>query len=515
VYGISLSSSNEHTITGNTASNNEMDGISLFQSNNNTITNNTVLENNLGISLRDSSNNQIFSNKFIDNNAQTFVDEESEDNIFNLSKPIGGNYWSDWTGADDDGDGFVDEPYSIDENEWDYLPIANANRKPIAIIHSISPNAALDTDIIHFLGNWTDDGHIVRFVWRSSNDGEFSNGTESGIEYDELSNGTHTIFFKVRDNLGIWSDEDSDTVIVNGKPRAFIDSISSNPSVEGQIVSFAGHGTDDGSIVRYVWRSSIDGEIHNTTVASNFSTDELTSGEHTIYFRVFDDKGVWSEEVSTTLTINEFIPPNQKPGITITSPANNSNVFGAITINGSANDPDGTVQKVEVSINGEGWTEVNGTDSWDYAWNLTGVENRDYEIRVRAYDGEDYSQIVVWNLKVENEEEPPDDEDDGNDDSKDDNDEFNRSLLYLLLAILIGLFTALILVLRVPEIHLIGRRSLTPVSKVPEPTWDSSDVTEITGRLVTCEYCHQAFAIEENERALRVLCSHCGKNTLQ
>jgi hypothetical protein len=32
-------------------------------------------------------------------------------NIFNLDKPTGGNFWSNWTTPDVDGDGFVDNPY--------------------------------------------------------------------------------------------------------------------------------------------------------------------------------------------------------------------------------------------------------------------------------------------------------------------------------------------------------------------------------------------------------------------
>jgi len=49
--------------------------------------------------------------------------------MFNLAKPVGCNYWSDWTTPDDDRDGFVDEPYVI--SEWvglqDNLPWTVSN----------------------------------------------------------------------------------------------------------------------------------------------------------------------------------------------------------------------------------------------------------------------------------------------------------------------------------------------------------------------------------------------------
>jgi hypothetical protein len=41
--------------------------------------------------------------------------------VFNLDKPTGGNYWSDWTSPDADGDGFVDNPYVFTDGQ-DNLP---------------------------------------------------------------------------------------------------------------------------------------------------------------------------------------------------------------------------------------------------------------------------------------------------------------------------------------------------------------------------------------------------------
>jgi len=87
----------------------------------------------------------------------------------------------------------------------------------------------------------------------------------------------------------------------NNPPTAFIDSISPNPATQGQSISFSGHGTDsDGSIVAYNWRSSIDGQLSSS---ASFSTSGLSVGTHTIYFKVQDDDGAWSTEVTRTLTM--------------------------------------------------------------------------------------------------------------------------------------------------------------------------------------------------------------------
>ena len=85
---------------------------------------------------------------------------------------------------------------------------------PIAWFDEISPNPALNTDSIYFKGHGTDDGSITKYVWTSSIDGEFYNGTENELDYSALSVGTHTIYFKVQDNYGIWSEEISLTLHV-------------------------------------------------------------------------------------------------------------------------------------------------------------------------------------------------------------------------------------------------------------------------------------------------------------
>ncbi len=291
------------------------------------------------------------------------------------------------------------------------------SQKPMVFIGEIRPTPALNTDTITFsIGNVDcrcGNFNITRYVWHSSIHGELYNGTSEYFTFSGLSNGTNIIYLKGQNNYGFWSDEVNTTFVVNGKPLCEITEVSPNPAMEGIMVSFKGSGTDDGLIERYAWRVD-DLELYNGT-ESSFTLSTLSVGTHTIFLKIQDTVGAWSEEVSTSLIITEYIPPNQRPSVIITSPANNSDVTGTITIKGSANDPDGTAQKVEVSINGGEWIEVIGTDSWNYEWDTTTRDNRDYEIRVRVYDGEDYSGIVIWKLKVENEVEPPDDNDDGGD----------------------------------------------------------------------------------------------------
>lgn len=95
----------------------------------------------------------------------------------------------------------------------------------------------------------------------------------------------------------------------NIRPTAYIDSITPNPIVEGENITFTGYGTDiDGSIVAYQWRSSIDGVIGNT---ATFKTSTLSNGTHTIYFSVKDNSGTWSNEATAVVTVN--IPIAEDP----------------------------------------------------------------------------------------------------------------------------------------------------------------------------------------------------------
>ena len=134
-----------NNITKNTA------GLQLVGCNNASVYENNIVNNDVGVVLGNynyqfgpapraqGSSNFIYKNNFVNNQQQAVIDKTWNAGPWDLTvyypdaingtdvvswyKDQIGNYWSDYKGADSNGDGIGDIPYIIDENNQDKYPL--------------------------------------------------------------------------------------------------------------------------------------------------------------------------------------------------------------------------------------------------------------------------------------------------------------------------------------------------------------------------------------------------------
>ena len=252
-----------HTVAGNTASNNFL-GISLLHSSGNTLTGNTTSNNLYGVHLYNSSTNEIWNNNFMENVTQATV-LGGWGNVFNVDKPIGGNYWSDWTGPDDDGDGFVDSPYVFPGGQ-DNLPWArqdgwlNAPPVAVALVNgqesvTVEEESWVGTTVT-LDGSQSDDpdGDDLTYAWDFTSDGTVDS-TDAVLAVTYGLGGPYTATLTVTDPFGETSTGTATITVVPGPPEnqlgnvadLILDSVASgliDPELEQPLVTKVGSAVD-------------------------------------------------------------------------------------------------------------------------------------------------------------------------------------------------------------------------------------------------------------------------------
>jgi parallel beta-helix repeat protein len=121
--GIYVKDNSRHnTITGNNIDNNTR-GIQVQQSSFNTIVGNNITRNRgYGVLLFAYISNTFSHNTFL-GNAQHVGTYLPSVHVWDAGYPSGGNYWSNYTGADSNHDGIGDTPHVIDANNTDHYPL--------------------------------------------------------------------------------------------------------------------------------------------------------------------------------------------------------------------------------------------------------------------------------------------------------------------------------------------------------------------------------------------------------
>ena len=117
-------------------------GVHLFSADENKVVRNSISNcTAYGIFLCCADGNMFYSNNFLANNMQVYEEHSvwtgmgfeeyfSENNTWDAGSAIGGNFWSDYNGIDNDGDGLGDTPYIIDALNQDNYPFISPYKIP-------------------------------------------------------------------------------------------------------------------------------------------------------------------------------------------------------------------------------------------------------------------------------------------------------------------------------------------------------------------------------------------------
>jgi len=229
-YGIFLNSSSSNTLTNNITNDNSYYGIYLNSCSSNALTENTINNNQSGIKLYNCNLNKIYNNNFINNSTQAYVNYGS-DNEFFLDKLVGGNYWSDWTSPDDDGDCFVDYSYVFLGGQDDFPWICQdgwKNTRPIA--DAGYDKKVLVGETVQFDGSssYDTDGIIVSYEWVF---GDGTNGSGMIVNHIYYVADIYTVILVISDDGGL-KGTDTAEIMIQTPAEAIEDLITTIESFE-------------------------------------------------------------------------------------------------------------------------------------------------------------------------------------------------------------------------------------------------------------------------------------------
>jgi len=185
------------------------------------------------------------------------------------------------------------------------------------------------------------------------------------------------------------------TVVISGRAGDDVGVVGVKVRIDDGEWMHARDTTDDGS-----WR----------TWALDWDTTTVKNGWHAIGALAFDGAGQVGDARIEVFVENPVSDGNRAPHVAIDEPANHSTVRGTIQVRGRAGDEDvnDTVELVQVRIDRGEWQNAtpdgpNGTWShWSFAWNTSTVDDGWHAFSARAFDGELWSDELVFEYFVDN-----------------------------------------------------------------------------------------------------------------
>jgi|688.fasta_scaffold70717_1 hypothetical protein len=206
-----------------------------------------------------------------------------------------------------------------------------------------------------------------------------------------VATGSYTLTAKAYDNLNAVATSSAINIAVNigvtnQAPSVSITSPASGVSfLAPTTVSITASASDaDGTVnkVEFYNGSTLLGS--DTTSPYSFTWSGVATGSYTLTAKAYDNLNAVATSSAINIAVNAG-GTNQAPSVSITSPASGAS-FSApatVSITASANDTDGTINKVEF-YNGSTLLGSDATSPYSFTW--SGVTTGSYTLTTKAYD---------------------------------------------------------------------------------------------------------------------------------
>ncbi|MGA1821755.1 MAG: carboxypeptidase regulatory-like domain-containing protein [Thermoplasmatota archaeon] len=359
---------------------------------------NIISGNNRGLDVENVILGYIYLNDFIGNTEHLHLSmseiylNSSREMLYRYMDEIHqsrlGNYWDNYTGSDNDGNGIGDEVFPLYSNVDNFPLVSGTNEYVIPEDDSTPPNITIvspaDGDFIPrnwVLVKWSgkDEGIGIEY-YQIKIDGTLwiDVGVTNSYNITSLAEGSHTIWVSAWDYAGNSNMTNISIFVDLANPVVVIYSPVDDEIFDSTVdISFEWGASDSGSGLGFV-RISLDGGASiNAGTSTSYDFGEISEGQHVFRVVAYDRSG------RSSLASVRFVVDVSPPELIIIYPSSHLyNNTGTVNIRWMVTDLFTDISEVTYSLDSINYTSAGSVNNLTLA-NLTEGE---HSIRIRAED---------------------------------------------------------------------------------------------------------------------------------